>query len=409
MSAGRGFVGLAGVSTGTQQSRTDSILMWGAFTLCVCLMGYGFSQGLAKYFDFRSFYAAGVTLRSSAFHLYDLELQRQVQWRLVSPDRFLPFYHLSYEALLYVPLSWFPYRIAYLVYLGWNILLLAAVYMLAPGAVSPQLSRVSRRVLFFGFIPVLFCLAVGQNTILYLLLLCMVWRLITQERMYAAGLLLGLGLFKIPLSIVIAALLTLRLGRKFLAGFASAAVAVSAACVAITGWNGTRGFLDLLAQAAWAGNHGVVAQTEMGVMPLGMPNLYGLLYAAGIRHLPTTAADVLYAAVVLGTVVWAVVIVRRTETLSNAYSVAIVCALLVGQHVYLHDMALLLLPVLLGCTRAQSRWVLLCYLLPVAIFAIDVQHLIAVYAIVLIAFLAAVTYEEAALKRNSTADRMLTA
>src|SRR6266849_10475359 len=65
--------------------------------------------------DFRSQYTAGYMLRSGNAHrIYDYGAQLFFQNQLITArDLALPFDHLSYEALLFVPFSYIPFKAAY--------------------------------------------------------------------------------------------------------------------------------------------------------------------------------------------------------------------------------------------------------------------------------------------------------
>jgi len=76
--------------------------------------------------DFRQLYTAGYIVRNGYRHqLYDPNLQTRFENLVVGPsDTPLPFNHLAYESLIFVPLSVFSYRTAYLFFLLINGVLL---------------------------------------------------------------------------------------------------------------------------------------------------------------------------------------------------------------------------------------------------------------------------------------------
>jgi arabinofuranan 3-O-arabinosyltransferase len=371
--------------------RSGTFWGWCGFVLCVELMGYGLAHGVARSFDFAAFYAAGRILRSAPSHLYDVAMQMQVERAWVGTQRFFPFYHLSYEALLYAPLSLLSYAWAYVAWMGVNLGALAVAYGLGPKAAG--LGGVPRMVLFFGLVPTLFCLMVGQNSLLFLMVLCVVWRCVERGRWGLAGVVLGLGLFKLPLAIVIAALLALRLGWRFAAGFAASAAGVLGVCVGLVGIDGTRAMVGLMREAAAAPAGGMAAQARMAVIPQGMPNLNGLVYVAGGGFLTARAAMTVELTLAAAVLVGCAVLVRRVRRPADAFCVAVTCGLLVSQHAGVHDMSLLLVPVLLGAGRMQRAWVVLCYALPVVLFGVAFPRFLALDGVVPLLFLAGVVYE----------------
>src|ERR1700756_3790412 len=80
--------------------------------------------------DFSIFYTAGkIVAEHRGRQLYDYPLQESVQRSSIlggvqKSDFILPYNHLPFEALLFVPLSLLPYLPAYLVWLGINLGLL---------------------------------------------------------------------------------------------------------------------------------------------------------------------------------------------------------------------------------------------------------------------------------------------
>src|ERR1700758_62994 len=86
------------------------------FLVLVCLMlgvaeiAAALAPSVLPHFDFRSFYGAGVLIRSSPRELYALAAQAAVQSATVSNDHVLPYFGPPYEAVLFAPLSVLSYR-----------------------------------------------------------------------------------------------------------------------------------------------------------------------------------------------------------------------------------------------------------------------------------------------------------
>src|SRR5215470_3096116 len=80
--------------------------------------------------DFRNCYTAGLILKSGQGHrIYDYRLQKEIQDSVISKSPMvLPYVHLPYEALLFVPLALLTYRNAYLCILALNLLCLFGCY-----------------------------------------------------------------------------------------------------------------------------------------------------------------------------------------------------------------------------------------------------------------------------------------
>src|SRR5437016_2286920 len=102
----------------------------GAFVICgylifvhLWLWVLTYPHSLGGRADFRQLYTAGYILRNGYGHqLYNRNLQTQLENVVVGPsDTPLPFNHLAYESLIFAPLSLFPYRTAYLIFLLVNV------------------------------------------------------------------------------------------------------------------------------------------------------------------------------------------------------------------------------------------------------------------------------------------------
>src|SRR5712692_5272417 len=151
---------------------------------------------LHGYADFRHLYTAGFMVRSGHAHeLYDYDTQKSFQDALVSREEIaMPFNHLAYEALLFIPFSLLPYRTAYCAFLAVNLVLLAISFRL----LRPRLDNLARVWqwlpvgIFLGFLPIAAALMHGQDSILLLTLLAAAMVSLGQGRELTAGVLVGL-------------------------------------------------------------------------------------------------------------------------------------------------------------------------------------------------------------------------
>jgi hypothetical protein len=149
--------------------------------------------------DFPVFYAAGRIAANSGFNqLYDLDLQIESQKDLY-PDQksFMPFPYPPYVALAFVPLSFIPYRIAFVIYLLVNMI---AFYMafVSLKKIIPGLDKFFLPVftLSLTFYPFMKATLNGQLTAITFMLFALVWRLTIEGRPYSAGFYMGLLLYK---------------------------------------------------------------------------------------------------------------------------------------------------------------------------------------------------------------------
>jgi len=233
--------------------------------------------------DFRAFYTAGYTLRTGHLQqLYDYDFQSQLQHWIVAPsirDHLVTirFTHPPFESVFFVPFSLLPYRYAYLLFLAFNLACLIFIFRwLRPWTSNlVGIYPLFPVVMFLAFLPVAAVLLIGQDSILLLTLLTGATVLMNQNREFAAGLLVGLGVFRFQLILPILVLFLLWRGWRFVAGI----MLVGGSLAGISLWmvGSPRIYLEVLDVVST----GITA-------PIGwMPTLRGLIFNLGIGKLPT--------------------------------------------------------------------------------------------------------------------------
>src|SRR6266851_8661204 len=189
--------------------------------------------------DFRSQYTAGYMVRSGNAHrIYDYGAQLFFQNRLVGArDVALPFDHLPYEALFFVPFSYLSFKAAYFAMLVFNLVVLALSVRLMRrwtstlDGIYPWLSSV----MVIVFLPTAVALMQGQDSILLLFFLTAAFLALEGGREFLAGVCLSLGLFKFQIVLPIALLFLLWKRWRFSAGFSLSAAALVASSLALIG------------------------------------------------------------------------------------------------------------------------------------------------------------------------------
>ncbi len=310
-----------------------------------------FSGGRA---DFRSFYTAGYMVRSGhAQQLYDYDSQLYFQNKRVSPgDIALPFIHLAYEALLFAPFAVLKYRAAYLAFLSLNLGLLGICFwLLRPG--MENLAKVYRwlpAAMFLGFLPVAAALIQGQDSIMLLALLAAAAVSLDRGRELTAGVLVGLGLFKFQIVIPIALLFLAWRRWRFSAGFALSATAVGAVSLWVVG----------LAQAAVYGRSLVsmsvglasrADQFKYGIPPAAMPNLRGLIFGLANTRLSAFWVQAIIIAASGLVLLLVAALAPRRQRGADALLLAITASAVVSYHFLIHDMSVLLIPIVATLNR----------------------------------------------------------
>jgi hypothetical protein len=216
------------------------------------------------------------------------------------------------------------------------------------------------------FVPVLLCLAQGQDSLLHLLLVILVFISLRRQRAFAAGCWLGLGLFKFQLTLPLFLVLILSLPRNsrtgLVRGFSLTALALAGLSVAACGWSVFTGYGKFLLHYP--------QQPSGNIFPQVMANLRGLtgFFCAGPRSPGCIAVlSVLSAAALVKTLLaWQhaeygndAPLASRQAQFDLAFSSTVLFALLVSYHLYPHDLSLLLLPISLLLWHARARTALL--------------------------------------------------
>jgi hypothetical protein len=295
--------------------------------------------------DFRDLYTAGYMVHAGdRGELYDYGIEHGFQNHLVSQEKIaVPFDHLAYEALLFVPYSYLPYRSAYFLFLATNVVLLAfAMRFMVPWtrnlrSLFPWLPAA----LFFTYLPVAAAFMQGQDSIILLLFFCGVLVLLSRSKMFAAGLLLGLGFFKFQIVLPIAVLFLLWRRWRFGAGF----VVSSAIALALSWW--LVGSLQMKVYAvsllSMSVRETAADQAKFNVNPSVMPNLRGVISGTVGNLLPQFWTQILIGGASLGMLVW---IARKgiRRNLAEQFSLAVTAGAVLSYHLNVHDLSILLIP-----------------------------------------------------------------
>jgi len=318
-----------------------------------------FPNALRGHSDFRQLYVAGYMVRTGeALRLYEYSRQSQLQDSLVSSDeRALPFIRPAYQALVFAPFTWFSYRTAYLIFLVINVLLLALIYrLLLADFVNLSSAWLGLPVgIMLAFYPISLALMQGQDSILLLALLAGALQFLRSERDHLAGALVGLGLFKFQIVLPMAFLFLLWRRWRFCVGFSMSAIVVSAISLVIAGVVQAKTFLMSLLSVGGA----VTSGTGVIQFPLRvsiMANLRGLVQGLFANALSPGWSKILIVVLSAAVVLW--LGVRRSERwrASDCLALAILASVLVSYYLFIHDLSVLLIPILIALDRSPIRF-----------------------------------------------------
>ena len=190
--------------------------------------------------DFLAFYTAGGLVRDGqADQLYNLETTRRVQAEIRAehhldlPEGFGPYWNPPFYALVFVPFSKLPYPAAVSAWVTLNVLFAAGAILLLCRMVAQSAAawsgfniRTAPAWRYWLLVPILVCFSMpflqaishGQNTFGSLLLLTITVTLWRNRSAVAAGMVCGLLFYKPQLAMVVAAMMTITLGWRALAG-----------------------------------------------------------------------------------------------------------------------------------------------------------------------------------------------
>jgi hypothetical protein len=287
--------------------------------------------------DFCAFYTGARLYLQGPSRVYDLTLQRATEQQLLGRDD-IPFNHPPYELLLWLPLARLSFQTAFWLWRLAGLLLLAVASKLAATALCPRLGAPAIFLRALAFFPVPYCLWMGQDSVLLLAILAACAWLLARRMEWLAGAALGLALFKASTSPADrsgfspdAAL------ESMLRGFLCSAFAVLTLSIFMVGFAGMRQMLTIL----------LAGQTSahMAIHPSMMPNLRGLLSLLLAGH--SSLDTILVGAISISLLLAARATVQPQQPSARAFAGLICFALLVSFHLNLHDLALLLLPILL--------------------------------------------------------------
>jgi hypothetical protein len=364
------------------------LTVWLVYSVAM-LLGVWFllyPSGLAERMDFRQLYTGGYLARTDPANLYEYARQKEVQDALVSKaEGLLPFIRPAHEAWLVAPLTRLPYRIAYFSFLCINLLLLMVCFFLGRDIFSRKgiIAQPRPGLQLFAFFPVTVAILQGQDSILFLLGVCLVYRLLRSGRGFLAGAVLGLLLLKPQVALPLALFLVARYGFSLLAGFAVGGSIVFAASVILVTW---QGFLALLRVLLLTGSVSVspnMPTGSFGVFPFIMPNIRGLISGLTAWFLPGKIVFALTIVLSVCLVLWAIRILRGAGfDFDAAFSLSTTCAVLASYYLHSHDLTVMQVPLgLMARTRNSyiSRSTILFYLAPqlVMLFAHDFVYLLA--------------------------------
>jgi hypothetical protein len=320
-----------------------AVISLAAFLLIIqiAVIAFNIRGALNGQTDFLNSYSAAQEIRAGDGHqLYTLDDKKALaDERLDSQVPTAPFDRLSYEAILYVPFSFFRYQNAYWIFIAVNLALIALCIRM----LQPYLSRLAQlwywlpSAVFVCFLPVGLSLIAGHNSILVLTLMLASAVSFYQEHDFKAGIFLGMTLFRPEFAIPIALLFLFWRRWRIVTGFLAASAVCLAISAALTGLTGFE--LYLRNTFTWTTQFSPMAAPLNGAAhSTVIPNLWCLMVVVCHQFLSLNLLHAVTAASAFGLVIWA-------ATRPPNFALGILIALLVSYHGSICDTVLLILPV----------------------------------------------------------------
>ena len=317
--------------------------------------------------DFTAFYAAATLVRSGhAVDIYNPSEQFSAQTRFTDDSDLrrgpLRYIHPPFEALLFVPFTFFPYRAAFIL---WD---LANVGMLVASAVSLRATLLPGSGIhiwdlllgLLAFFPIFANFFQGQDAILLLLVVALAFRAMKLRADFSAGCWMALGLFRFQLVIPLVLVLALWGRRRIALGFISVTAVLVLVSAVMVGWENLMrypGYLWLWASVPGSG------RTPRSLLP----SLLGLITGwPRLDHIHWLVAIVLLVSA------WLVIVVAGMKNRAQeprffdfCFACAILASVLVGYNTSTYDLALLVLPLAVMLREGLTGLVRVRLLLPI--------------------------------------------
>jgi hypothetical protein len=244
------------------------------------IVGFAFVSFPAHNSAFTQFYcAAQMVRRGLGSSVYDLRTQLEFQSRVAPVQVF--YNHPPFEALLFVPFTYVPYRAAYMLWTitSLGLLIIAVLLIQARTELTSSISRFTRvradmglvTAVFLTFAPATTCLLLGQDCMLMLVVYSLAFVLLKRGSDCLAGCVLACGLFKFQLILPFALILLLRHKWSALRGLGLVGTLLVLISAGISGAGVLSAYPRFL---LFDGTYRKVG----GFAPEFMPNIRGLLF-----------------------------------------------------------------------------------------------------------------------------------
>jgi hypothetical protein len=299
----------------------------------------------AGYGDFIIFYTGAQIINDGkSKELFNVETQNSYQAKFDVPQLEwpLPFNHAPYELLLFLPLAHLSYPPAHVIWSGLNLILLFIMLRWLLSYVhSPHNFFIAAAVL--AWFPTMEAFRQGQDSILSTALLLAVFISLKRGTDGLAGVFLALGLYKPQLVLPLAGALLMARRWHTLTVFTIMGGILAAVSLAMVGWQGA---FDLVAMLRSMHNYSYI------IFPANMPNIRGLLHVLLRAENLEMLTGAMTVTLSLGIYALCLYLWRGEYDVLDPgfdlkFSLTIVSTVLIGYHLYSHDLFPLMLSLVL--------------------------------------------------------------
>ena len=314
----------------------------GTLFLLICQLGFcwrSLAHSLGGDVDFRVFYSSGhMAANGLGDSLYDYDVQRKTQGELANQSgETLPFLYPAFAALLFLPFSFLPYKVAFLLFASANLCLLGITGMWMQSYL-PLLQKSPPWLpgyLFLSFFPVSIAIMQGQLSCIMLFFYTLSFVQYKNDHDLSSGLFLAATLIKFQLTLPVVFLLLCWRRWRTVAGFALGAMTLTATSVIISGPHEAMQYIHSLLNITREGmQNAQAARLRYGMFPGDMPNFRGFFFLIMQGSRIGQAIALLCSA---GLMTWAA---RQRPS----FAIALPTAMMVSYHMQAYDLTLLLLP-----------------------------------------------------------------
>jgi len=204
--------------------------------------------------------------------------------------------------------------------------------------------------IFLGFLPVAAALIQGQDSILLTTCLIATFVLLNRARNLSAGVFAGLALFKFPIVLPIALLFLIWRRWRFLAGFAISALVLTGVSVCLTGIAQSGLYARSITEIA-----GLATPTSgLAGYPVNwrmMANLHGFIVGLAGGGFSASWLNLTTILLSAAAFLWTARKGLGVQSAPDLLLLAVLCSVVVGHHTYIHDLSVLLLPIMVLLNR----------------------------------------------------------